>query len=82
MAREKVVKTTDVAKLIETVFSKWNKHPDKELKAFLVRYAAFRLDVLREEEKFSEFVGRGGEFVLGLLGVVAGKKGVEPWILS
>ncbi|RPA85568.1 hypothetical protein BJ508DRAFT_411963 [Ascobolus immersus RN42] len=79
LAREKAINTADIAKLIETVFT--GKHEDKELKAFLVRYAAFRLDKLREDEGFSSFVGKGGEFVLSLLGVVAGKKGVEPWIL-
>lgn len=81
LSKEQVIKTTDVAKLIETIFSKSNRHDDKELKAFLVRYAALRLDVLKEDEKFAEFAAKGGEFVLGLLGVVAGKKGVEPWIL-
>lgn len=51
-----------------------------ELRGFLSRYTAMRLDEVRGDKEFKELLGRGGEFAVELVGCVMGGKGEEVWV--
>jgi len=79
--REGLVLSAQVVELIKESFA----HPgatDSELKEFISAYAALKLDELRQIPIFTNYINKGGDFVVRLVEkVVSRKGGLTPWVL-